>query len=653
MTDDMAMKRQLLASFRMRFAPEVQQTRENLVDSFVQQALLDVETGFTVSDIQHKLNSGLRVNLAGDVILDSLKRLIASEIVEECGSSLQGVRQKGNKKLRYRLAPSARDRIWKQADESTNRFDSVCRKLFADAETRWAEYAEPFFRFLSSVFSRLAGENYRMIRGEVSHSEVMASSAFVSALDSVKGDLRSLDRRLFESAAEAFFRDPDPDYAAVKWNMAQNYYALRVIGIDRQTMAEEVFADAEFCLDTNVVISALEPSASHHRAFLSLWEVCGRLGSIVRVLEVTLKELDKVVAYQRDMLAKVIEQIPTETACKISSDFFEVYVDRKKSQEAVDMDALFANFDNPEEKLRDSYNVEIEEDPWFDQMESEDVVSEFADAVRDRYLKMRNRKKGDPAAKHDALCLLWVEERRQEHKRNAWLVTRDHTLPGCVPPESESKTLAVTLDALMQWLSPMVVDLVQEEDIALAYSEIISSRILPQERIFDLEDFVIFHELEMTCRSLPPEDVEGCIRHIKHNMPLLNPSNAADREKLARSIAVYLADPSRKYRENVERYESEISTLRDRIDRQTEVSARRDAWLRVSHLALVFIVLEAAVLVLAATFGSGANTFQRIVNSWPFIVLPLAICVVLGWFYLGRERLRLLGWPLSKLFKSE
>lgn len=653
MTDDVTLKRQLLASFRMRFAPEVQQTRENLIDSFIQQVLFASKTGLTVKDIHHDLNSILRVSLAGDVIFESLKRLITRERVEECKESLEGVKQKGKRKVSYKLQPSAREIIEKQGEESTNRFNSVCKRLFADAEKGWEAYAEPFFRFLSSVFSRLAGENYRMIRGELSHSELKASPAFVSALDSMKRDLRSLDRRLFESAAETFFRDPDPDYAAIKWNMAQNYYALRVIGIEKQSLAEEVFANAEFYLDTNVVISALESSEPHHKAFLSLWEVCGELGVVVKVFGITLKELARVIAHNRDMIAKVIEQIPEETACKISSDFLEVYVERKKSDQMVDLDTAFESFEDPEEKLKGSYNVKIEDDSWFDQVEYDHRTDEFAGIVRDRYIKMRNRKKSEPVAKHDAMSLLWVEKRRQEGNNNIWFVTRDYTLPGCVPRESGSKSLAVTVDALIQWLSPMVVGVLDEEDIALAYSEIISSRILPQERIFDLDDFVIFHELEMACKALPPEDVEGCIRHIKQNMPLLNPGNATDREKLARSIAIYLADPSRKYKENVERYESELSTLRAEIERQTEVSAKKDAWLRVSHVAIVFVILEAVVLTLAGTFGSGENNFQRIVNSWPFIVVPLAICVVIGRFHIGKHRIKVLGWPMSKLFKNE
>lgn len=653
--NDIGLKRQLLANFRMRFAPEVQQSKENLIDSFIKQLLITYETGVKASHIWHTFNTKYKANITNNMTLDALKRLATNGIVEEYMDISEVDKHKGAKKslYKYKLLPAARDIIEKQEKESIGKFNSVCRRLFQDAENGWEAYVEPFFKFLSSVFSQLAGENYRIITGDLKHSELKASPAFSSALNFVKHDLKSLDKRVFENAAETFFRDPDPDYAVIKWNMAQNYYALKIIGLGKQPLSEEVFRNAKFYLDTNVVISALEPLQSHHKAFLSLCDACTNIGVEIKVLGITLEELDRVIKQSYNMITDVIEQIPEETTSKISSLFFEVYVDRKKLGQPVDIDDIFENFKYPEKKLKDFFGVAIEDDLSLGSMASDKVTIEFAETIADRYIKMRNRKKGDSASIHDAMCLLWIEERRHHDTHNIWFVTRDYTLPGCVPSESKNKSLAITLDALIQWLAPMVINVVDEEDMALAYSEIISSRILPQERIFNLEDFIIFHELEMTCKALPPEDVEGCIRVIKQNMPLLNPSYAVDREKLARLIAIYLADPSRKYKENVERYESSISKLEVEINRQTELSAKKDAWLRVSHIAIMIILMEIIVFILAATFGSGANIFQRIVNCWPFIIIPFVISVPISWFYLGKQRITVLGWPMEKLFKSE
>ncbi len=145
--------------------------------------------------------------------------------------------------------------------------------------------------------------------------------------------------------------------------------------------------------------------------------------------------------------------------------------------------------------------------------------------------------------------------------------------------------------------------------------------------------------------------MEGCIRQIKQNVPYLNPNEPGDREKLARVIAIYFADPSRKYKENLNKYESAISTLEGEIEKQTTISIRKDAWLRLSHIVIAFILMETLVCVLAINFGSGENIFQKIVGSWPFILIPISICTLSGRFYLGEQRLKALGWSTRKLFR--
>lgn len=653
-----SLKRQLLADFRIRFAPEVQQTRENLIDSFVGHLLYTSEQreGLTVNDTQDNLHTILKVNIGIHEISSSLERLIADEKVEPYDEILEGTKVKGRKRKLYRLLAASRKDIEKLERKSTDEFNSVCKKLFKEAGQEWKAYSEPLFKFLASIFSRLAGENYRMIRGELHGHELTSTEAFKSALKSIRRDLKSLDTQLFENAIENFFRSPDPEYASIKWNMAQNYYALRVIGLGDGSLllARESFADAEFYLDTNVVISALEPREAYHKAFISLCNVCDNLGVRVKVCKETLEELDRVVKRNRETIEKVVDQIPEETKYKVSSNFFEAYVEKTKTGEPVNLDAIFENFMSVEDKLRDRFKVTLEDNPWFDQVREKKEVEDFAEDVAGRYMNMAFRRKGDLAAKHDAMCLLWVEELRGRTKNNqkTWFVTRDHTLPGCVPPNCAYDSLAITLDALIQWLSPMVVE-TNSEDLALAYSEVISSRVLPQERLFDLDDFVIFHELEMTCKALPPEDVEGCIRYLKQSVPLLNPTVPADREKLARRIAIYFADPSRKYKENMERYEAEILMLRSAIDRETRISMRKDAWFKLTHIGVGLILVETIVCIVIAKYGSGDNAFQRIMSSWGFLTIPPVACIPIGWFYLGKQKIKALGWPMTKIFKEE
>jgi hypothetical protein len=196
----------------------------------------------------------------------------------------------------------------------------------------------------------------------------------------------------------------------------------------------------------------------------------------------------------------------------------------------------------------------------------------------------------------------------------------------------------------------------------------IKYRLLPQERIFDLEDFLIFDEMNMSCKELPAEDVEGCVRYIKANAPMLDPSNSADREKLAYEVSKFFADPGRKYKQEIERLESENVKIKQEYeenlkDRNREIeelkertkkeSLRRSAWFRVGITATIFLLLEGLVIFLASLYGAGPNFFQKVVNSWPFLGIPVVLAIPIGWFIIGKERLKNLGWPVTKIFKQE
>jgi hypothetical protein len=114
-----------------------------------------------------------------------------------------------------------------------------------------------------------------------------------------------------------------------------------------------------------------------------------------------------------------------------------------------------------------------------------------------------------------------------------WVVTTDGLLPGATPQCSDATTLAIGLEALLQWFSPLLLPETTNGEFPAAFAEMIRRRLLPQERFFEPEDFLIFHVLNMACKDLPADDVEQCVRYIKTNAAHLDPSVPADREKLA------------------------------------------------------------------------------------------------------------------------
>ncbi|MFC2014141.1 hypothetical protein ACFLU8_04650, partial [Chloroflexota bacterium] len=593
----------------------------------------------------------------------SLQRLLDEGKVEKAPEevSTTKLKVKGKQKELFKINDGTRKEIEEYEKVSVRRFNSVVISLFKDSDRDSALYGEPFLRFLSVIFFRLASESVRSLLGEVSENDVVSSPIFKSAMESVSRDLQSLNREVFENGVINFFRNNDPEYAAIKWNLAQSYHSLRAIGLHEggAILGGELFTNAEFYIDTNVVISALMPEEEHHTGFIALCKACNKLEKKIRVCQITLEELDRVVETRIDMLEKVANQIPEETAGKVYSSFFGIYHKKIQSGEEINFSEIFTNFYKAREVLEGQFNVQIEDNEWFIGERSTEKTANFAEIIKKRYAELSRSNKGDNACIHDSLCLQWIDEyRTSSGNKNIWFITRDHTLPGCVPEGCCEKSLSMHLDAILQWLAPIAVGETDEVDLELAYSQMLVSRILPQERIFNLEDFLIFDELNMTCKELPSEDVEGCIQTIKKNAPLLNPTKPSDRERLAHEVSSYFADPSRKYKQDIVDYEVQLSTVlgdlvgaRNDLDKEKKVSSKREAWLRVSVVGIVFTVFASITIILASSLGAGENAFQRIASSWPIIVAIATACIIFGGFFVGKKRIKELGWPLTKIFK--
>ena len=80
---------------------------------------------------------------------------------------------------------------------------------------------------------------------------------------------------------------------------------------------------------------------------------------------------------------------------------------------------------------------------------------------------------------------------------------------------------------------------------------------------------------------------------------------------------------------------------------------KRSAWGRLLIAIILFLGIEGAILWSTSKYGEGPNFFQKIIKSWPFIGGGGLIGLALFWFLLGKERIQALGWPFTKLFKTE
>jgi hypothetical protein len=673
--NELARKRSILFSARIQFSPETQAVRETAIDKIIEQNLLvaDCAEGLTLREMEAQ---GATCFVGGSPMISLQDIEVSFQRLAEAGR-LNVNAEQGQK--RYSLSEQALQQLWEVQRSAEERFSRVVDRLFGNIAEEPSAYSTPFLECLCIIFSQL-GETYvRLIKGEVSSDELLELPSVLRALEELTTRYPSIDHQLLEAAVFSFFQDSDPDYDAVKWNMAQNYYIAKALGLDPSgyLLSEEVFGNAVMYLDTNVVIHALEPRARLHRSFAALSRACDQLHVEVNVCQVSLDELRRVVEGRRDVVAKVADQIPDETASKVRGVFFELYREQQMLTGSVDLDTIFASFDSPTEDLRELYGVGLVDDLWFTEAETYADVQQLVDEVKRVYQERTGFPKHQNPALHDALLLRWIQLEREGTGRNTWLVTTDTSLPTLLPKgeHTPARPLAITLDALLQWISPLAMQDTVGTEIEAIFSEAVKHELLPQERFLDLKDFLVFAEMEWSCKELPAEDVEKCIRYLRVHAPDLDPSRPADREKLAYEISKFFADPGRKYKQELQRLEAEIAKREEQHRRETtelyekikelekrdverEETRRKEALSRSARARLgiaiaLFLILEAAAVDIAWVYGEGTNFLQRVTDLWELPGTTLALSIVLSWLIIGKKRIRALGWPFTKLLKSD
>lgn len=666
-------KRAILLSTKTRFTPELQPVRETAIDKIVEQnlMLLDCPGGVSLQEMEEQ---GATCFIGGFPTINHLD--MNKSLSRLSGNRVKVLGEKGKEK--YRLSEPALKELWETQRLAEGRFTRVVERLFRNTKVGATTYSAPFLDCLCHVFSRLSETYVRLLKKEIDADELLSSPSLQHALKEIETTYPNINPKLFKTAVFTFFRDSDTDFDAIKWNMAQNYYVAQALGMDPsgKLLSSEVFGNALLYLDTNVVIPALESKAQHHGSFRILSEACNHLGIELKVCQITLDELRYVVDDHRALITKVEGQIPESTAPKIRGIFFKLYKEQLDSTGSVDLEMIFASFTHPSKSLSEDYQVELIDDAWFMDSEGSPETQNLAEELKRVYKEKRGRPKGRASALHDALLLLWILKERDQTAENTWLVTLDTTLPRVLPQTNDKliRFPAITLDALIQWISPIVA-YGDTDEIAAIFSEAIKYQLLPQESFFDLKDFLMFAEMEWSCKELPADDVEECIRYIRVNAPNLDPSNPVDREKLAREISKFFADPSRKYKSELQSLEAEIAASdeahqKEILERDKQIeelkqhqaeqekkrqenSLRRSTWIRAILAFLLLIVLEVFALYVSGRFGSGDNIFQRIGDLWVYPVLAFGVGIAAFWIILGKKRMQLLGWSLNKILRNE
>ena len=699
--DETSLKRSVLLGARMRFSPAGANVREEAIQRILEQNLAAAEStkGLTEAELRKVLDLGgnMPILRASDVTsgierLKSLNRIIE---VKETG------------KIGYVLSLSAKAETEVIIKESEERYESVLKDLFKSAPGVINDYKTAFLKLLCLVFSRLGDVYVKVIAGTHVKESFAEHQLLSSSIDEVLRSESVPDTEAFKYATNRFFRESSPKFDSVKWNMAQNYYITKALGIDEaaQMLSADILKGASFYLDTNVLIAGLIPEHRHHGSFQELFGACKTLNIKPKVTRITLEELKNVVSSHAELVRDVYDKIPGSTRSKVRSFLLEPYLVALAENPNLPLEEFLAHFRAPIERLQEVFDFELVDDEWFDRESRTKATDDLARELSLKYEQLRNRPKNKYLSIHDALLLRWVSQENESSKGKCWAVTLDLSLITYVSQKMiHDHTIIMTLDALLQWTTPQCAGTANEDRLAEIYSQAIKYQLLPREVFFDLRDFQVFADMDIETSLLPAEDVESCIRDIQTMGASLDPSKAEDREKIARTIQRYFVDPGTKYRKELERLieqnkeltkrieaesqardraENRISELseetntqreeiqelrqtvgdeqqgREKADKrlsqleqiierrdreETRGKLRRSTVFRMCALIILLFAMWGIIGMAALKWGAGDTVFQKLANSAWWFAIPFAGVGLIFPFVLGRERIRLLKW---------
>jgi len=657
--NDISRKRAILLTTRIRFSPKIQPIKESAIDMIVLQIMFTNNSGNSLSSnqIQELLSFETYAPIINiQQIEESLIRLKKDHriIIEERDDNRY-----------YSLTKRSNENIAGIEERANYNFNNVLTRLFRTKNINI--YYDAFLKFLCIIFSQLGEESVHIIKGDIDKDKLISYPFFKNTLAEINKEFPDLDHNLFERASVTFFKEKEPDFDLLKWNLAQSYYISKSLGVDPtgSLLSEEIFYNADFYLDTNVLISALEPNDKNHTGFLTLNKACKKLNIKLKVCQVTIDELNNWLSHQYDLMEKTISFIPRDLSQKISDMLYRVYINEKKKNNNVTIEDIFKNFINPEYDLKKRFDIDLIDDDWFSKNIDNQIVQNFSLSIINKYYNLRSRPKSKKAGLHDSLVLLWIKKLKEDNKKNVWFATLDSTLPGVFPADHDNGSLAITLGALLQWISPLVIKKGEEYTFTSIFSEIIKLRLLPREKMFELSDFLIFHELDISCKELPSEDVENCVINIKQKAPDLNPTDPKDREKLAYEVEKFFLDTGRKYKMNLSNLEKELRDAKNEIEirdkkfnnykkKMEENDLKNSAKKRLNFTIILAVVLFGIATYLTYTFSPGDNVFQRLFNShsWYVYLIALSLSGLLARFILGKRRIEILGWKFDFLKKK-
>ncbi len=544
-------QRDLLLAIRLEFSLQLEHHRQEALSRIVEGILelADPGQGFAFDEILASFSEASRgAQLRPEVVQGTIEELVDNGRVIAMPVE--------SSERRFVLAPRVEQETHESYVRAERDLQRVAESLFS---RRAGRYREALLQALSYIFASIGADSVRLLRNEAQPQEVIDGSSLEDCVSSACAESDDVDRTVLRDGVQLFLEDQhDPAYLDLKWRMAQNYFIAKVLGADPEGrfLNRQMFEGADLFLDTNILVGLLEPRDpmnSQIRAVIEANENLN-LGMRLKIIEPTLNELSTWVEYQRWLLERTLDKVPGELVKRVSSLFVQIAAQMKQDRGSYNLDDVLASFSQPEETLR-QFGVVVDEEyqTW---LENDQATENFANRLRVR-TERRGPAKTAKAAMHDAVLLRSVEERRRaDPERPAWVLTNDRSLPGAVSTDT-FQNVASTPEAMIQWLG--VLGPTDEAPVSFkeAFAKMVAERVLPRERLFELEDFLIFEELNIDTAVLATADVEAAIEELRFRAPGVSPTDPHGRAEPAYIVSRFVAGPTRTHRETVHALEEE------------------------------------------------------------------------------------------------
>ena len=513
-----------------------------------------------------------------------------------------------------------------RAEELKNRaFSDLIEDITVNREDWHSALVEVAYEF----FSCLGREYVAVLTQRSSPDDVVGRVALSRIARKVASRHDNVSAGELARRFEKLLREQTPDRTKFIWTAAHGFFSLLALGLHDRTsiLSSEFMKNKYVFLDTNVLFPILVPGMARHSSLKELLALFERLGARAAVSEITEQEFLYSIGHQ----IEIVRSIDAERLLELSADGTDpllVAIEWEAHGDPSAIPQVIENFGSLNAKLRKSSDFHCVRDEWFAIAKGAPETKAAMKEVADTYLNMRPWRKNKPVALHDALMLLYMCKERNEG-RDAIFLTLDGTLPYCrIAALGEGPPACVTVDALVQWVAPDLIDEAASRTAADVFAAAMRERFIATDATITLSDWNVLDQLQVDCNNLPHQDLLDSAAYVRTLVSKYDPSTPEGQMQVAGELRKFIAQPERHYREDMKKAAEDRQSFR-------KTQSLYSFWVRL----LASIVLFLMGILVSILLGEGETVLSRWKDGWAFLSLSAVLPLVSRSFWQSIPRL--------------